>query len=83
MKTHAMRVVVNSAEINKLLCVPPASLVLLKNEKSVLPLTKQIKSIAVVGPNADDQTLLTIVMGLQRYKVSRLGKAFRICWAVQ
>ena len=33
------------------------SLVLLKNDKNVLPLSKQIKSIAVIGPNADDQTL--------------------------
>ena len=33
------------------------SLVLLKNEKNVLPLSKQIKSIAVIGPNADDQKL--------------------------
>lgn len=34
------------------------SLVLLKNDKNVLPLSKQIKSIAVIGPNADDQTLI-------------------------
>jgi len=34
------------------------SLVLLKNDKNTLPLSKQIKSIAVVGPNADDQTLI-------------------------
>jgi len=34
------------------------SLVLLKNDKNVLPLSKQIKSIAVVGPNADDQSLI-------------------------
>ena len=33
------------------------SLVLLKNDQNVLPLSKQIKSIAVIGPNADDQTL--------------------------
>jgi len=33
------------------------SLVLLKNEKNILPLSKQIKSIAVIGPNADDQSL--------------------------
>ena len=29
---------------------------LLKNDQ-VLPLSKQIKSIAVIGPNADDQSL--------------------------
>jgi beta-glucosidase len=33
------------------------SIVLLKNESNVLPLSKQIKSIAVVGPNADDPSL--------------------------
>ncbi len=33
------------------------SIVLLKNEQNVLPLSKQIKSIAVVGPNADDPSL--------------------------
>jgi beta-glucosidase len=30
------------------------SIVLLKNDQNVLPLNKEIKSIAVVGPNADD-----------------------------
>lgn len=31
------------------------SIVLLKNEKNVLPLSKQIKKIAVIGPNADNK----------------------------
>ena len=30
------------------------SIVLMKNENNVLPLNKNIKKIAVVGPNADD-----------------------------
>lgn len=30
------------------------SIVLLKNDKNILPLSKQIKSVAVIGPNADD-----------------------------
>ncbi len=34
------------------------SIVLLKNEKAVLPLKKNIKSIAVIGPNADDEEVL-------------------------
>ena len=34
------------------------SLVLLKNEKHLLPLSKSIRSIAVIGPNADEQTQL-------------------------
>lgn len=34
------------------------SLVLLKNDKNVLPLSKQITSVAVIGPNADDAGLV-------------------------
>ena len=34
------------------------SLVLLKNDKNVLPFSKQIKSVAVIGPNADDSDLV-------------------------
>jgi len=34
------------------------SIVLLKNENNLLPLSKEIKSIAVIGPNADDLAAL-------------------------
>jgi beta-glucosidase len=34
------------------------SLVLLKNEKNVLPLKKDLRTIAVIGPNADDEEVL-------------------------
>lgn len=34
------------------------SIVLLKNEKNFLPLSKNIKSVAVIGPNADDAEVL-------------------------
>ena len=34
------------------------SIVLLKNEKNLLPLSKSLKKIAVVGPNADDKAVL-------------------------
>ena len=34
------------------------SLVLLKNETHLLPLSKSIRSLAVIGPNADEQTQL-------------------------
>lgn len=34
------------------------SIVLLKNENNLLPLNKKIKSIAVIGPNADDVEVL-------------------------
>lgn len=35
------------------------SMVLLKNEGKLLPLSKKLKSIAVIGPNADEKSLLT------------------------
>src|SRR5256714_6007191 len=47
--------VVNSTEHQQVaLRAARESIVLLKNEKNVLPLSKQITSIAVVGPNADN-----------------------------
>src|SRR5439155_1600449 len=47
--------VVNSAEHQQVaLRAARESIVLLKNEKNVLPLSKAINSIAVIGPNADD-----------------------------
>jgi beta-glucosidase len=49
--------IVNSAE-HQLVALRAAreSIVLLKNEKSILPLSRELKSIAVIGPNADDDT---------------------------
>jgi beta-glucosidase len=50
--------IVNSVEHQKVaLRAARESIVLLKNDNKVLPFSKQIKSIAVVGPNADDDTL--------------------------
>ncbi len=47
--------VVDSDEHKKqALTMAQKSIVLMKNEKNVLPLNKNIKKIAVVGPNADD-----------------------------
>ena len=52
------KAIVNSAEHQAVaLRAARESLVLLKNDKNILPLSKQIKSIAVIGPNADDQAL--------------------------
>ncbi len=34
------------------------SIVLLKNENNILPLSKEIKSIAVIGPNANDEEVM-------------------------
>jgi beta-glucosidase len=49
--------IVNSAEHQRIaLRAARESIVLLKNERRVLPLGKEIRSIAVVGPNADDDS---------------------------
>src|SRR6266498_199221 len=48
---------VNSAEHQQVaLRAARESIVLLKNEKSILPLSREIKSIAVIGPNADNDS---------------------------
>ena len=49
-----------SSESNNQLAIKAAreSMVLLENSKSVLPLSKNIKTLAVLGPNADDVELL-------------------------
>jgi len=50
--------VVDSEEHKKqALKMAQKSIVLMKNEKNVLPLNKNIKKIAVVGPNADDSLM--------------------------
>jgi len=50
--------IVNSAEHQTVaLRAARESLVLVKNDQNVLPLSKQTKSVAVIGPNADDQSL--------------------------
>ncbi|HEX6719385.1 MAG TPA: glycoside hydrolase family 3 N-terminal domain-containing protein [Pyrinomonadaceae bacterium] len=50
--------IVNSAEHQQTaLRAARESVVLLKNDKNILPLNKQVRSIAVIGPNADDQSL--------------------------
>lgn len=49
--------IVNSAEHQKVaLKAAQESMVLLKNDRNILPLSKQIASIAVIGPNADDDS---------------------------
>jgi len=51
---------VNDCEEHRKLALEAArqSIVLLKNENNFLPLSKDIKSIAVIGPNADDMNVL-------------------------
>jgi beta-glucosidase len=49
--------IVNSAEHQQVaLRAARESMVLLKNEKNILPLSKEVRSIAVIGPNADDDS---------------------------
>ena len=65
------------------------SMVLLKNERNVLPLSKDLRSIAVIGPNADDDSLtryrygpngvkgLTVLEGIRK----KLGNKAQINYA--
>lgn len=49
--------IVNSADHQAVaLRASRESIVLLKNDRNILPLSKQIRSIAVIGPNADDDS---------------------------
>ncbi len=51
---------VNDSEDHRKLALKTAreSIVLLKNENNILPLTNELKSIAVIGPNAEDLDVL-------------------------
>lgn len=51
---HANRVMHSQEHQDLALQVAREGIVLLKNEKNLLPLRKQVKSIAVIGPDADD-----------------------------
>ncbi len=65
------------------------SIVLLKNERQTLPLSKSLKTIAVIGPNADDrQVLLGNYNGIPANPVTplegirrKLGGAVRVLYA--
>ncbi|MEQ1762303.1 MAG: glycoside hydrolase family 3 N-terminal domain-containing protein [Pyrinomonadaceae bacterium] len=62
--TDATERLVNSAEHQRVaMRAARESIVLLKNEKQLLPLNRDIKSIAVVGPNADNKVNLTYRYG--------------------
>jgi beta-glucosidase len=64
------KAIVNSAEHQAVaLRAARESLVLLKNDGNVLPLSKQIKSVAVIGPNADDQSLFQYRYGPSAVRV--------------
>ena len=65
------------------------SIVLLKNENNSLPLSKKIKSIAIIGPNADDESYCHGRYGPQGVKgttvlegiINKLGKSVIINYA--
>ena len=51
---HAVQVVHSKEHQNLALRAGREGIVLLKNDKHLLPLKKDLKSVAVIGPNADD-----------------------------
>ncbi|MDD4516087.1 xylan 1,4-beta-xylosidase [Massilibacteroides sp.] len=51
-------VVESPAHINQALEMARKSIVLLKNKNNILPLNKEVKRVAVIGPNAADSTML-------------------------
>jgi beta-glucosidase len=51
---HALQVVHSQAHQDLALRAGHEGIVLLKNDKNLLPLKKDLKSVAVIGPNADD-----------------------------
>ncbi|MGA2259323.1 MAG: glycoside hydrolase family 3 C-terminal domain-containing protein, partial [Thermoguttaceae bacterium] len=51
---HAAQVVHSQANQDLALRAGREGIVLLKNDKNLLPLNKDLKSVAVIGPNADD-----------------------------
>ncbi|MCU1266946.1 MAG: glycosyl hydrolase [Acidobacteria bacterium] len=53
------------------------SMVLLKNERNILPLSKQIKSIAVIGPNADDDSTVRYRYGPSAVRAVTVVDAIR------
>ena len=54
---RAEKIVNSSAHQQVALRAARESIVLLKNDGSALPLSKEVRSIAVIGPNADDDSL--------------------------
>jgi len=61
--------IVNSVEHQQVaLRAARESIVLLKNDHSALPLSKDIRSIAVIGPNADDDNLTRYRYGPNQVK---------------
>ena len=67
---------INTSDENSALALEAAkkSIVLLKNEKSTLPLSKDIKKLAVIGPNADNwEALVGNYNGISKKPVTVLA----------
>jgi beta-glucosidase len=82
--------IVNSPEHQQVaLRAASESIVLLKNDRNALPLSKDIRSIAVIGPNADDDSLtryrygpnaitgITVLQGIK----NKLGDRVKVNYA--
>jgi beta-glucosidase len=54
-EAHERSIILSAANVSAAREVAARSIVLLKNERETLPLSKTLKSIAVIGPLADDQ----------------------------
>ncbi len=66
---------VNCSDANKKLALEAAqkSIVLLKNSNNTLPLSKEIKTVAVIGPNADNwESLVGNYNGIAKHPVTVL-----------
>src|SRR5437764_3974338 len=81
---------VNSAQHQEVaLRAARESMVLLRNDKNLLPLSKSVKSVAVIGPNAADETTMhyrygpTQVKGVTVFEgiKNKLGPAAKVIYA--
>src|SRR6266550_4398491 len=83
------RIVNSAAHQQVALRAARESMVLLKNDRNILPLSKEIKSIAVIGPNADDDSTaryrygpsgmkgVTVLAGIK----TKLGSSVKVNYA--
>jgi len=87
---EAVRKVQNAEKIALARAVAKESIILLKNERNLLPLSKQIKTLAVIGPNADNmynqlgdytapqkqENIITVLKGIRE----KVGKDTKILY---
>lgn len=87
----AQKLVRNPEKVKLAADVARSSIILLKNEKSILPLSKSLKEIAVIGPNADEMynqlgdytapqnesNVITVLEGIK----NKLGSKVKVTYA--